>query len=462
MNRKHLLLLALASATLYSCGTIAGPASVSKPSIKLPLQQKDGILIAAHRGAWRNFPENSVPGIAGAAGDGAEIIEIDLKRTKDGHLVLMHDATVNRTTDGKGNIEDMTLAEVKQLRLRPGQGNGAAPTGLKVPTFEEVLEAVKGKNVLLNLDKGWDYRDQVIDTLKKLDMVNYALFKGAPSLQEAADFVAKNPKAQYMHIINDANAGDLQNMTGFIPNAVEVAFDSKDDVQAQPAYLKEVASKTDLWVNSMYNSVSGGYTDEAALRDPKLGWQHFADVNARVIQTDNVVTLNAWRKGIDVTKLGIQPGTSIRIQAEDFIDDPALYKDDNKNECGARAIRNPSSPVDACDLDGAYIMQYIRTGDFFTLQADVPVAGSYELTLRHSSDTDPGGTVAVSVNGGQASETFLPNQTHNRRFTVTSLGRFNFKQGSNTIKLSFTHPDYLNVDWIQLDAGTFNDQGLLK
>ena len=79
-------------------------------------------------------------------------MEVDLARTKDGHLILLHDNTLDRTTTGKGKPEDHTLAEIKALRLRNGCH---IKTIYKVPTLEEALLAAKGK-VMLNLDKAFD------------------------------------------------------------------------------------------------------------------------------------------------------------------------------------------------------------------------------------------------------------------------------------------------------------------
>ena len=437
-------------------------------SLSLPLKDEAQVWVAAHRGQWRDYPENSLPGILQASKDGAEVIEIDLKRTKDGHLVLMHDATVDRTTNGTGRVDDLTLDQIKDLRLREGQGNGPAPvTNLKVPTFTESLAAVEGHNVLLNLDKGWEYREQLMVELEAAGMVDYGLFKGAPNAEEANEFMAAYPRAQYMHIINDKQVDDLAEFTTHMPDAIEVAFNTMDDTQAQPEYLAAVEAKTDLWLNSMWNSVSGGYTDEASLRDPDLGWQVLVDMDADVVQTDDVQTddvrmINAWREDVDVTAVGMKP-SSVRVQAEDFLDDPDHYADSNdRNECAAgKAIRNLRSPVDACDLDGAHIVQYIREGEFFTLEVEVDQPGTYNLSIRHSADTEPGGTVTVDTGTGAGEPVPLPNTTHNRAFTVTDLGRYKLDKGTHKIQLSFTHPDYLSVDWLQLDRGQRADQDLI-
>lgn len=469
MHLTTRLTLLCSSLALLASG--AGPAAASdqapaaesaKGSLSLPFGHEPEVMLAAHRGQWRDHPENSIPGIRKAVREGTDVVEIDIKQTKDGHLVLMHDDTVDRTTNGSGRVADLTLQEVKSLRLREGQGNGASLTDERVPTFSETLEAVRGSNVLLNLDKGWDHRDALASQLRAKGMVDYGLFKGAPTAAEANDFMAANPELQYMHIINDDNTGDLDDFMTHVPAAIEVAYNSPSDLQGTPAYWGRIQQKTDLWTNSMWDSVSGGHTDEASLRDPDLGWQYFADHGADAIQTDNIRTMHAWREGVDVTSAGLTKGKSTRVQAEDFIDDPAHYSDDATNDCGTRAIRNPESPVDACDLDGAHIVQYVREGERFTLEVEVTKPGSHALTLRHSSDTEPGGTVTVDTGKGPGAPVALPNQTHNRAFTVTDLGRYRLSKGTHRVQLEFSHPDYLSVDWLQLDQSRFRDGGVLR
>ena len=87
---------------------------------KLMSRNCSSVIVAAHRGDWRNFPENSLEAIDNAVKMGVDIVELDVQRTKDGQLVLMHDPTLNRTTTGKGAIADTTLAYIKTLKLRNG------------------------------------------------------------------------------------------------------------------------------------------------------------------------------------------------------------------------------------------------------------------------------------------------------------------------------------------------------
>lgn len=107
------------------------------------------VLVQAHRGFSTEYPENTLASIEAAVAAGADRIEVDLALTEDGHVVLMHDATVDRTTDGKGRVKSFTLEELKQLDA--GSWKAERFAGERVPTLVEALEAV-GDEAELNLE----------------------------------------------------------------------------------------------------------------------------------------------------------------------------------------------------------------------------------------------------------------------------------------------------------------------
>ena len=88
------------------------------------------VTVVAHRGDWRNHPENSIPAFQSCIDMGIDMIEIDVRRTKDGQLILMHDPTVDRCTNGKGKVADLTYDEIQKLRLLP-QHNATTSLRLK-------------------------------------------------------------------------------------------------------------------------------------------------------------------------------------------------------------------------------------------------------------------------------------------------------------------------------------------
>lgn len=107
-------------------------------------------IILGHRSCWREVSENSLEGIRACAEHGIDAGEVDVRATKDGVLVLMHDDTLDRMTTMKGAVADHTYEEIQQGHLRQHNGGpNAAPTDERVPTLAEALRVAKGHIVLI-------------------------------------------------------------------------------------------------------------------------------------------------------------------------------------------------------------------------------------------------------------------------------------------------------------------------
>jgi glycerophosphoryl diester phosphodiesterase len=102
-------------------------------------------LIVAHRGDSAEFPENTLLAFSSALTAGAEIMELDVQLTRDGHLAVIHDPTVDRTTSGTGAVADLTLAEVRSLSAGYPARFGSAHAGERVPTLAEALGFLKDR-----------------------------------------------------------------------------------------------------------------------------------------------------------------------------------------------------------------------------------------------------------------------------------------------------------------------------
>ncbi len=125
---------------LTSIGAVA-----AKDSDKMQLPDRG---VCAHRGAMSTHPENTLPAFNEAIRLGAHMIEFDVQLTKDGQLVIMHDSTLERTTNGSGKVSDLTLKQLKQLDA--GIKKGDEFKGTKIPTLLETLE-VMPENIWLNV-----------------------------------------------------------------------------------------------------------------------------------------------------------------------------------------------------------------------------------------------------------------------------------------------------------------------
>jgi glycerophosphoryl diester phosphodiesterase len=110
---------------------------------------RDRPLNFGHRGASYEAPENTLAAFVRAAELGADGIELDVQLSKDGQPVVIHDATLEATTDGQGRVQDRTLAELKELDA--GRWFAPAFAGQRIPTLQEVFDAV-GNRLLLNIE----------------------------------------------------------------------------------------------------------------------------------------------------------------------------------------------------------------------------------------------------------------------------------------------------------------------
>ena len=118
------------------------------------LHEEERVLVTAHRGNSIEYPENTLLSMTKAVEVGADFIEFDLRSTSDNVPILLHDATLKRTTDVEGTPEEKTLAEIKKLNAswyrRMYRRNAPLPEKVEIPTFEEILDALSDK-VAMNI-----------------------------------------------------------------------------------------------------------------------------------------------------------------------------------------------------------------------------------------------------------------------------------------------------------------------
>lgn len=150
-----------------------------------PLAPARRCQVMAHRGQMHQAPENTGPGIEHAIRDLLEWVEVDVRRSRDGHHVLLHDATVDRTTNGSGSVTDKTLSELKQLDA----GAPFAPrfAGTQILTLPECLELAKGR-INLYLDCKQIEPEQLVSEIVAAQMQNQVVvFDSLETLQEIRD-----------------------------------------------------------------------------------------------------------------------------------------------------------------------------------------------------------------------------------------------------------------------------------
>lgn len=133
------------------------------------------VIVIAHRGAHEQAPENSLAAFKKAAELGCDYVEVDVRTTRDGKMVLMHDGSVDRTTTGKGKISEMTLAQLRALRFR-----GKWPDE-RIPTFDEALAVCKGR-IKVYIDHKDAKPADLMAAVEKHGMLADVVVYGSPEL----------------------------------------------------------------------------------------------------------------------------------------------------------------------------------------------------------------------------------------------------------------------------------------
>lgn len=264
---------------------------------KLLAGDQSSVLVAAHRGDWRNAPENSLPAIDNAIKMGVDIVEIDVQRTKDGHIILMHDKMLDRTTTGKGLVSDWTLDSIRTLKLKNGCN---IMTKEVVPTLEEALTHAKGR-IMLNLDKADRYFDQIYELMVKTGTTKQIIMKGSKSPDEVKRQFGKYLEdVIYMPVVNLDKDDAKEQMDTFIKKLNPVAYELlyKDDSNILPKEMKyQLDGKALIWYNTLWDTLCGGHDDDMALDNPDNAYGYLInELGARIIQTDRPAYLIGYLK----------------------------------------------------------------------------------------------------------------------------------------------------------------------
>ena len=304
MSKRMLWVLAAAFAVLSSSCAPKTSAPSSKAAKVVAAMQDPAsnyVIVISHRGDWRNYPENSLGAIESVIRMGVDIVEIDLKLTKDSVLVLSHDRTCNRMTTGKGDISTMTYDSLATFNLKTAH-NVAIP-GTRITTLREALETCKDR-IVINVDQGYQYYDLVVKLTDELEMTDQILIKGKKAREVVAREMAGS-QMMYMPII-DCQKPKGQALfeqyehwyaqTGEKPLAYEVCFGELDD-EARSCCRKVVEQGAKLWLNTLWASLCGGYDDDAAFNgNPDEVYGTILDLGASMIQTDRPQLLIEWLK----------------------------------------------------------------------------------------------------------------------------------------------------------------------
>ena len=233
------------------------------------------VIVIAHRGAHADSPENTLAALRKAADLGCDYVEMDVRQTKDGKLVLMHDRTVDRTTNGSGEIAAMTLADLRRLRVGPKNGEKSAQE--TIPTFDEALAVCRGRIKAYVDHKGGD-PSAIIAALEKHEMLKDAVIYGQPD--KLREFRKLRPGIRTM-CGHPATREEFAKLTGDLkPDMLDGHHLSWSRGQVGDAHRAGMQ----VWVDAL------------GPLDGPVGYSLATSIDVDAIQTDYPDRLIAWLK----------------------------------------------------------------------------------------------------------------------------------------------------------------------
>ena len=257
-----------------------------------------GCAIIAHRGIWRDAPENSLLAIERAIAEGCDVVEIDVRKSADGQFYLLHDASLKRMTGLDAAVEALPSGELAAQQLHNRDGGPENPlTAQMLPSLREVFELTRGR-ILLHLDvKDRNLIPEVIAEAKAMG-VDQEVDVWA-ELRNASDlaWVEQHAMSQVAFIAKTRlNVPDATLQTELVfllkPSICEIYFDRIEQVAALRYRFAETGIA--LWVNTLDDVSCAGMTDTAALQDPEAVWGRLIDAGVSAIQTDEATALRTY------------------------------------------------------------------------------------------------------------------------------------------------------------------------
>ena len=255
-------------------------------------------LIAAHRGtSSANIPCNTLAAYGIALQQRADIVEIDVARSRDGHLYVFHPGMEKPHLHSEKYISELTASEVDQLRY---VNQDDCPTPYRVNTLDEALTLMKDR-CYINVDKFWMYMEEITDHIRFHGMEKQVIVKTPCKAIYFNELERVAPDFAYIPMIHKKDEYTEELLKRNIKYAgAEVIFDEDDDPVASPEYIRRMHDRKLLvWANAIvydYNAViSAHHTDDGALTgNPDEHWGWLLDRGFDIIQTDWCSMLQAY------------------------------------------------------------------------------------------------------------------------------------------------------------------------
>jgi len=200
-------------------------------------------------------------------------------------------------------VSELTLAEIKGLRLRNGLGRVSEFT---VPTLEEVMLAVKGR-IMVNLDKADEYFDDVYQILEKTGTVEQTIIKSDQLYRQLREQYGEHlDRMIFMPVIHIREETTITHLDSLLDRKYpyyEIVFKTEDKEKLWHIKEKLKTAESVIWINSLWASLCGGYSDDRALKDTDATWGYLIDsLHAGILQTDRPAMMLEYLQGKQLHK----------------------------------------------------------------------------------------------------------------------------------------------------------------
>ena len=274
------------------------PATAQNNKLQLLRSRKttEYIWVVAHRADFVFAPENSIQALENAIFFGADFVETDVRLTKDGHIVIMHDYTVDRTTNGAGYVSSLTLEEIKNLKLKTNWGGA---TNYQVPTLEEYIQATKGK-VGLYLDKaGYDLQGhdegqlvkELLKILRKHSVLEETIFVLDWPYEKAKRIFGEDlNKVIYCPVVDDKIPHLEAYVNEYIEKLSPIAFQFRFkslDTKTYHLLPKILNSGAKAFVAATWDEHTANHSDKVSIFEhPDKGWGWLVEQGFCILETN--------------------------------------------------------------------------------------------------------------------------------------------------------------------------------
>lgn len=240
------------------------------------------IMVCAHRANHIDAPENSLKSITDAIDNSIGMVELDIRQTRDGELVLMHDSTIDRTTNGSGKVSDFLLEELEQFNLYKKNGT---LTNEKIPSLKEVLLLSRGK-IFIDLDVKIESYAKIYTVINQYGMLGQVMFT-VNNVTDGSTLISLNNESVVFPIVR--NQSDYNDYVDANLNLSVMQFNS---TALNNASLVETAKNAGISIfgNIYINTTTTPESDQYIQVD------NFISLEGSIIQTDYPIKIKSYLK----------------------------------------------------------------------------------------------------------------------------------------------------------------------